>query len=295
MGFFKSLDSIEDIESTPIGVKFSVVEYKSDSFLQKILDGTLSNNKIETEIMIGYRKYFDYDNFNDPNLRPVFQALWTNLQFLKCVLRVLEDNVVILSEVRFHYIITINKIAYDYYSDNLNEMKDSEVLNTLFAIVDKVNINYILPLSSIMDKPVARFISMAKFSSFEYKESIKRLNKFITCLGYDFSIKDIIYIYGIFYSDNFSTLFITTIMDYQQEFLNPLENKMYDNISLALLYILNSMESVEIYKSIRRYVEYIMLMNVSTKVRFSLNNLAEDFSRVNNVVETLKYDGFEVP
>lgn len=295
MGFFKSLDSIEDIESAPIGVNFSVIEYKPDSFLSKILDGSLSNNKIEEDIRLGYKKYFDYDSFNDPNLRPVFQALWTNVQFLKCVLRVLNNDEKLLSKVRLHYIKTINKIAYDYYADNLEDYKDSEVLNTLLLIANKVNINFVLPLTSIIDKSAAEFIVMARFSSFDNKDCINRLNDFIIGLGYDFAIKDIIYIYSIFYSDNFADLFITTMLDIRESFMNPSEHKMYDNISLSILYILGSMESAEIYKVLRRYSEYLMLMNIDTSLRFSLHGLSTDFERISYIVDTLSYEGFTLP
>ena len=128
----------------------------------------------------------------------------------------------------------------------------------------------------------------AGLNAFDKKECIKRLNEFIICLGFDFTIKDIIYIYSIYYTDSFSDLFITTMTDTDRKLMNDAEHKMYDNISLALLYILNSMESQEIYKVLRRYGEYLMLMNIETSLRFSLNGLAEDFSRISYIVNIIK-------
>ena len=92
MGFFKSLDEITEIEDAPIGVKFSTVEYTFDSFLEKIEDGSLSDNKIRSNIEYSYNIYLDYDNFKNPNTRKIFQKLWTNERFLKNLLEVLKYN-----------------------------------------------------------------------------------------------------------------------------------------------------------------------------------------------------------
>ena len=58
MSYFNSLDSIKDMESTPIGVNFSTIEYTYDSFL-KSLD-TMGDFKIRE--IIQYGDYLDYDN-----------------------------------------------------------------------------------------------------------------------------------------------------------------------------------------------------------------------------------------
>ena len=211
MGFFKSLDSVVDTESTLTGVSFSTIEYQYDSFLEGVENGSIGDNKIKD--VIKYGNYFDYDNFNHSHTRQVFQKLWTNERFLKNVFGLLESDQNLLLKVRQLHIYDINNIVYDYYCAHSAELKDSDVLDTLLRISALINHNYNLKLSTIMDMITASFISLARFSSFDKPTCVKRLNEIIIKLGYEFTIKDIIYIYSVFYSDNFRSIFINTMLD----------------------------------------------------------------------------------
>lgn len=296
MGFFKSLDEMEpEIEDVPIGANFSTVEYTFDSFLKKIEDGSISDNKIRSNIEYSYNIYLDYDNFKNPNTRRIFQSLWTNERFLKNLLEVLKNNPNILNSLRSFHITTINTIANDYHSiDNENE-KDSLIVNLLLDICRVVDMKYIIPLSTIMNTNSALYITMMKFSSFDQDKCVKRLNDFIITIGIDFSVKDIIYIYSIFYNEGFSTLFNYTMIYCDYYFSNKLQEKINDNISLAIINILNSMTSEEIFKVLKQYGNYISLTNKGGKVRFSLRNLSNDFSRVSNIVDNLNSDYLFIP
>ena len=115
MGFFKSLDSIDQtIESNPIGLKISTIEYNIDSFLKNINDNSLSKVTIQNNIIYGLSSYMNYDNFQNENNKR-FVQLWTNVIFLKNLLEILKNNKSILMTVKNTYITTVNKIAYDYY------------------------------------------------------------------------------------------------------------------------------------------------------------------------------------
>lgn len=284
MSYFKSLDSIENMESTPIGVNFSTIEYTYDSFL-KSLD-TMGDFKIRE--IIQYGDYLDYDNFNNPKTRSVFKQLWTNKRFLENLLGLLERNKVFLNKARNLYMISINKIIYDYYIASMNEQKDSDIMNLLLKIADVMDYNYILRLSTITDTTSAKFLALSRFSSFDKRKCINRLNEFIMNIGYEFSIKNIIYIYQVFYDSNFSELFNATMLEvdnYNPE--NENSRKMYDNISYAIINILNSMAGEEMRITLKSYASYLMLINLNdnSSIRFSLKNLDPVFRRVSENVE----------
>ena len=288
MSYFNSLDSIKDMESTPIGVNFSTIEYTYDSFL-KSLD-TMGDFKIRE--IIQYGDYLDYDNFNNPKTRSVFKQLWTNKRFLENLLVLLDRNKVFLNKARNLYMISINKIIYDYYIASMNEQKDSEIMNLLLKIADVMDYNFILRLSTITDTTSAKFLALSRFSSFDKRKCINRLNEFIMNIGYEFSIKNIIYIYQVFYDSNFSELFNATMLEvdnYNPE--NENSKKMYDNISYAIINILNSMAGEEMRITLKSYASYLMLINLNdnSSIRFSLKNLDPAFRRVSENVEYVSY------
>lgn len=288
MSYFNSLDSIKDMESTPIGVNFSTIEYTYDSFL-KSLD-TMGDFKIRE--IIQYGDYLDYDNFNNPKTRSVFKQLWTNKRFLENLLVLLDRNKVFLNKARNLYMISINKIIYDYYIASMNEQKDSEIMNLLLKIADVMDYNFILKLSTITDTTSAKFLALSRFSSFDKRKCINRLNEFIMNIGYEFSIKNIIYIYQVFYDSNFSELFNATMLEvdnYNPE--NENSKKMYDNISYAIINILNSMVGEEMRITLKSYASYLMLINLNdnSSIRFSLKNLDPVFKRVSENVEYVSY------
>ena len=161
MSEFKSFDNIKDEEEIPVCIIFSTIDYSLDSFLKNIEDGTLSDNKIKD--IISYGDYFDYDNFNNPKTRTIFQMIWTNKKFLKCVIELLNENPYFLSKIRNMYNISVNKIAYDFYIANINDDNSYPIIELLFNIIDIVDNDYIIPLTALIDKNTARFITIARF------------------------------------------------------------------------------------------------------------------------------------
>jgi len=299
MNYFESLDSMEkSIESAPIGLKVSTIEYSFDSFLQKINDGVLSNNAIQNNIFYGIGQYLNYDNFNNPKTHKQFVGIWTNKRFLKNFLEVISGNKSVLNNIRTTYISTINKIAYDYYYEQFvnTDAWDHEVSELLINICNVVDYDFILPMSTIVPMNVATFITLSRFSSFDKSEGIKRFNNMIIGCGIRLSIKDIIYIYSLFFSSGFSSLFNITMTtsDPDIELKDPYMRENYDNMSFAIIHILNSIPSTEITIVLKKYSLYISFLDKKIS-RFSFRNLAKDFDRINVVVESLLEDGFVVP
>lgn len=281
----KTTDPADEKRITP---KFSVLDFSYDSFLSKINDGIISDIKIQDEILYG--DYFNYDNFNNPKIRTTFQLLWTNKRFLLNLLNLLDTNKQFRDSVIKSNISTVNKIVYDYY---VSENKDDAVCSILLDIAKVIDAPYIIKLSTVMNIEAARFIALARFSSFDLKECIIRFNTFIYRIGIDFSMKDIIYIYSTFFRESFSPLFNVTMQQIETNFENRTCKKVYDMMSLAILEILNSMTSADIYTVLLRYNNCIQLTN-NNQCRFSLRSLSDDYYRINMVVEELSNRGIYI-
>lgn len=294
--FFKSLENLDDNKDKSkdkvVGIRYCTFDYSAESFLDKLLNTILSDVKIQD--IIRYGNYLDYDNLNNTKTRTVFQQLWTNERFLRNLLYLLRNDEKFLYKARTIHIYSINHIIYDYYSDNINAK--NSIVDLLLEIAEIVDFNYILPLTTIMDKSAARMISIANFSSPVKGVCHTRFNNFITKLGYDFSVNNIIYIYSKFYSKRFSDLFISIMTDEQDyDTLPPIEKKIYDNITLATLHILDSMSDNNIRATIKAYGSYLMLLDFKGRVRFSLNGLSSDWVRITNIVEEIKNNGINIP
>ena len=79
-----------------------------------------------------------------------------------------------------------------------------------------------------------------------------------------------------------------------ETFANRSYKKMYDMISLAMLDILESMTSADIYKVLHDYGEYVSLSKITT-IRFSMRSLSDDYSRINGIILQLLDNGISIP
>lgn len=291
MSLLESLDKIKDEPELTAAPKFTTVGFSHISFLSKLEEGNIGDVKIKSEILNG--NYFNNDYFDNPKSRPIFQRLWTNKLFLRNLLELLDTNkqyrdYVIASNITF-----INHTVYDYM---ISENADDEIKQLMFDIARVVDCNYIIKLCTIMPQETARLISLVRFSSFDKKTSIDRFNSMIYKCGIDFSKKDIIYIYSVFFADNFSFLFSKTMTSKEEVFTERIHKKVYDMISLALIDILESMTSDDIYKVLYNYAEYVKLSSFPLEmIRFSLRSLSEDYSRTNKIINELLDNGISVP
>lgn len=291
MSLFPSLDNIpeepemEDLHGS-LNLTFSTVEYIFETFL-KGLDGVLTNEQIEYEIRNYYDKYCDYDNFQSESTRKIFQEIWKNERFLilfkKCIPQI--------HLTKYHNRV-ICKIAYDYYTSCTSETRNEAVTILLFQIVEEINSKSIIPLTTIMDKQSALFIVMARYSSFDLEDCVKRVNEFIIRLGYDFTVDQIIYIYSRLYSDGFGQPF-NYIMTHSYKFesgdLSNQEYTIYNRINRALLIILNSMPTADIENILTRYENYIS-MSPDKVPRFNIRQMATvDYERLQKVVNSIDY------
>lgn len=326
MSYFESLDSNLELEPTPIGVSFSTLEYTHDSFLSKLNNGDFSPTKVKSIIESNISLYFGYEGFSNIKTRMNMQSIWTNINFLRNVLELLNEDQKFRQNVISGYRRDINIIANDYISVNNDGkeeyIKDSKVRDTLLAIASNVNAEYIVPLSSKIPIAVAQHLALANFCTFDTSQavrniigtiwnySIKEISLEEWLLGFirqntelheaAFTIEQIIYIYYTFFKDNFSEAFVHSMLfrypRYGEASSMINVEQTDNNISSALINILNSMSSKEVKEVLAKYANYLSFCGDKVKkVRFSLRHLPNEFKNVAQCVAEAEQNGYYIP
>jgi hypothetical protein len=149
----------------------------------------------------------------------------------------------------------------------------------------------------MMHEKSALFIVMSKYSSFIPEVCVHRVNEFIIKLGYDFSIEQIIQIYGYLYSNSFAKLFKFTMTTAMND-LDPKQSIINDRISQALVIILGSMTSVEMEKVIIQYINYV-IQSGKKDTRFSLRNVSKIYNdsntgRIYTTLDAIEFKGYSI-
>lgn len=280
---FESLKHIpekqKEYASSP---KFSTLQYRYETLIEKIESGNMNSDMLRKDILNNYRDYCNYDNFHEH--RKAFQALWTNKKFLDAFYHSLESLQSIIVN-NSYYRTGICKIVYDYYYEIGRNNPDDEVTKLLLKIANTINKREILVLSAFMHDYAAGFIMMANYSSFKQKINIRRVNKFIIKLGYDFSVKNIIDIYAQLYLNNFSTLFNSTLTDNLKDTgLDEYQLAIFNKQNTALLTILESMPEYEIRNVISGFNDFLRYEG-NPATRFDVYSISKkDFPRVKKVL-----------
>lgn len=309
MSIFESLNQPpkKKVEKPTFLPTFHTIEDNISTILTNIQNNVYSDIKIQELILDNYENFLNYENFRNPKTRKVFQLIWSHPKFLRNFLAVLNNSQwkSLLNYIRNTHMISMNTIAYDYYSSHISDQSANETIDLLFKICDIVDYKYIVALEDIMDHTTARSMTIANFSSDNAEISINRFNFLIIWSGYDFTIKNIIYIYSKFYLNDFSTLFNTTMVSTifnpdtvqdtspERANLNNIAMHNSDRIGYALLSILESMTMDHIRDILMKYHYYLQLSNKNT-VRFSMHDISGEFERINAVVNSLEADGYMI-
>ena len=140
---------------------------------------------------------------------------------------------------------------------------------------------------------------MISNSSFKVEKKVHRINTFLLRCNIDLSIQDIIDIYCIIF-ERFTYPFIYTMLEPKPLNLTQEQVKRFDDISIAILTILNSMTSDDMKKVLFNYAYTIKLLKANvTKdndnrlvVRFALKT-AIQYPRMLTVIESIEMDAFE--
>ena len=262
---------------------FHTIEYAFDTIVAKIRNiDNIDDNHIKDIIKRQHSLILNYDLFlMDSETRKEAQTLFSNKRFLSNLL-----DIIGLLDISYHEKICLNKLAYDYYQ---NDIKDPEVSNLLFQLTTAVNGKDVVVLSGILGMSGAKTLAMIRNSSFKEEKCIHRVNTYIIKCGMNLSTQSIINIY-CFLFDRFSTLFNYTMLESapSELSLTPNELNNYNSISLAIIAILDSMTSNDILTVVRNYAYMINNVSVNVIPRFRLDTIQNQ--RIKEVVTQVKVE-----
>ena len=262
---------------------FHTIEYEFDTIVSKIRNiDNIDDNHIKDIIKRQHSLILNYDLFlMDSETRKEAQTLFSNKRFLSNLL-----DIIGLLDISYHEKICLNKLAYDYYQ---NDIKDQEVSNLLFQLTTAVNGKDVVVLSGILGMSGAKTLAMIRNSSFKEEKCIHRVNTYIIKCGMNLSTQSIINIY-CFLFDRFSTLFNYTMLESAppELSLTPSEMDNYNSISLAIIAILDSMTSNDILTVVRNYAYMINNVSVNVIPRFRLDSIQNQ--RIKEAVTQVKVE-----
>lgn len=193
-------------------------------------------------------------------------------------------------------IVACNRIIYDYFTlDNADKYIKQKYL-VISKIVNKDLISSLMTIG--LDEDTASNLAICRHSSVNEKTNVKRLNFTIYFKDSEVMTEQrIVWIYEKMFdriSDLFQAIMFEVYTPQQEEVFNANFPENYSTVSLAILCILNNMTSNNIKRVLLGYNtewEY----KGKPPVRFSMRALSNDYSRINNVVESLAQEGVFIP
>lgn len=193
-------------------------------------------------------------------------------------------------------IVACNRIIYDYFTlDNADKYIKQKYL-VISKIVNKDLISSLMTIG--LDEDTASNLAICRHSSVNEKTNVKRLNFTIYFKDSEVMTEQrIVWIYEKMFdriSDLFQAIMFEVYTPQQEEVFNANFPENYSTVSLAILCILNNMTSNNIKRVLLGYNtewEY----KGKPPVRFSMRALSNDYSRINNVVESLVQEGVFIP
>lgn len=229
----------------------------------------------------------NYDLFLASNeTRSQALKLFTNPYFLDIFI-----DVIGLIELNQHERVCLNKLAYDYY---ILPDKNMEVADKLYRLTTAVNGNQVVVLSGMIGLKGAQVLSMIRNSSFRDEKIVHRVNTFLIKSIPMYSVHDIIEIYCYLF-DRFTSLFLYTMVETRPAGLTNEQYTKFDNISIAMLDILESLSDSNLDKILYDYGFTLSMVSPNTPVRFSLKT-AVSYPRLQQAIKRVELNtGYTIP
>lgn len=285
---------------TKMGVKFNIQSHNKQKVEVRPVfttDESIIRDAENGTQMIGFnwKGYVETNFFRILNLANAKNGravqIIINDKFLNEVLY-LVDKI----ELSTEYVIKWNRVVYDYYR---LQNKSKNTMDLFITISSKVNKRLYLILKglggNIMPDDLCVMLAVARYSSTDERRCIKRLTRMIQNSGSRIMSEQMITdIYCKTCADSATNLFCTVMADRFDSFYNSDENYVYSTVNLAILDILEQGLSLDdIYKVLRTYLTE-KKQNGYTG-RFLLKSInVSDYPRINQVIDRLESEGFDV-
>lgn len=280
---FDSLNQPEkknNLEQPIQGSLFKTIEYEVEDLIRTIknidkIDDATQRNIIKHQ----HHMLLNYDLFlSDNETRGVLLSLFTNYRFLQNMCQVVG-----LLNLSKHEIICLNKISYDYY---ILPNNNPQICDLLYELNNCINSKQITVLSGIYGLANAKILSMIRNSTFIEEKAIHRVNTFIIKCSTMLTVDQIISTYCYLF-ERFTNVFIYTMLESRPSGLTDMQYKKYDNISIALLMMMDSLPVQDMYRLLCDYGFTIANLKDKSAVRFSLKT-ANGYPRIIDTAQSVK-------
>lgn len=223
-------------------------------------------------------------------------------RYLKMIIsdRFLRVLIQVVNSIDIDYINTIylNNLCYDYLTldDDYEDTTISDLIYYLAKIVNKKFIPILIGLG--IPEKTACYIVLSRYSSNDEFLNITRMNFVIMNATSYFNEQMIVDIYQNLFT-KVTMLFEATmfdVVDTTEAWYTDEIDERYSLITLALLDILNSLESDQIKRVLNDYVVVAQTSKYyKGKTRCDLRALSSDYARIRTIVEQMNSNGVQVP
>lgn len=293
--FFDNM--IKEIKETPepekVVINFSDNPHTNVDILKSKIDmiNAMSNDELFRLLNICYPSIIDDVNSG----RMEYVKAYINPKFINQFARVIGTTDINIDKKR-----ACSKLAYMYHIAKSNNKSESTV--QLYKVLVKLAYRDIVPIlvSLGITESMAIDLVIARYSSDNDVLNVRRVNFVIQNSPINIlSIQIIVKIYEKLF-DRMTPLFKGTmfdVLDEDEEWVTESIIEIDSMISLSVLELLNNMTFDQIRQVIISYVEdYTKIFNCDNHCyRFSLVALSDDYYRVVETAEKLRYEGYLVP
>lgn len=216
----------------------------------------------------------------------------------------------ILNQV-FNGTISIDPV-YKTYLDSIlyyiivNTKTTDYIRKLAFMVGESANKQVVKQLESldVFDSEMCIFLAITLYSSLNDKDRIRKFNFTIATYTKSVSVENIIRIYAIFFSKNFSVLFVNSMFDTTiKDAIEKEEKWVTDtlkvndkNMDTALLFILNSLEFASAKSCLQSfYNEFANRSYNADLIRFGFTNCDAKYQNIHNVLNAFASEGIMIP
>lgn len=234
------------------------------------------------EIFLNYKLFISL-----PEKRRSLQKLFTSLRFLKIFNSILGKLNLSKEEI-----ICANKLCYDYYTCLT---RDKDIINEYLIMSSIINFDLSIKLSPMVGVDGGKTLAMIYNSAFLLEKRVHRVHYFL--LNYRFtelSIQDIVNILCILFDSDFTKVFISMMMECKLPTYNYEQVKRFDDISSALITLVDSLTSRDMQMLLLDYGNYLRINNI-VFVRFSLKSVIGKERIISSITQVESSSGLIIP
>ncbi len=268
----------------PTDVTLSLVNKKVSE------SNTFEDIELEDLVRSSHKIFLDKDYVCNRAYRQEVIDAFGNERFLRMLIHVMESE----TDISYDERVVCNKITWDY---KCQKEQSQEIRELLLDLVNTINKPIVHLLTAVVPYNSANLIALARYSSFDLKKDINRVNLILEKYTDNLSVQSIIDIYSYLYkNESFSRVFGTIMFETEIEGYGVEELERHGRISIAVLEILeHGMSTPQIEKVLRNYANLCSFYSNLSK-RFSMwSNSRADYPRIYAVLDGLKARGVEIP